>query len=103
MVKTTPYHQVLEKAKRIVSAIAVSSAEDERYFSTMNVIYSDKGSRLLVENVRNLMTIDLLGLTQKAWDPTLSVKLWTRQNHSADDSRVKELNENQAAIRKYLK
>ena len=28
----------------------------------MNVIYSDKRSRLLVENVSNLMTIDLLGL-----------------------------------------
>ena len=74
----------------------------------MNAIYSDKRSRLMVENVSNLMTIDLLGLPQKEWDPTSSVKLWLRQNQSADDSRVKqkrakEFNENQAAIWKYLK
>ena len=98
----------IRKAKSIVGAIAVSSAEAERGFSKMNVIYSDKRSRLLVENVSNLMTIDLLGLPQKEWDPTSSVKLWLRQNHSADDSRVKQkrvkgFNENQAAIWKYLK
>ena len=45
----------------------------------------------------------MLGLPQKEWDPTSSVKLWLRQNHSADDSRVKqkwvkEFNENQADI-----
>ena len=72
----------------------------------MNVIYSDKTSRLLVENVSNLMTIDLLCLPQKEWDPTSSVKLWLRQNHSADEScvkqkKVKEFNENQASIWKY--
>ena len=42
-----------EKAKSIVSAIAVSSAEAERRFSEMNVTYSDKRSKLLAENVRN--------------------------------------------------
>ena len=55
----------IRKAKSIVGAIAVSSAEAERGFSKMNVIYSDKRSRLLVENVSNLMTIDLLGLPQR--------------------------------------
>ena len=98
----------IRKAKSIVGAIAVSSAEAERGFSKMNVLYSDKRSRLLVENVSNMMTIDLLGLPQKEWDPTSSVKLLLRQNHSADDSRVKQkkvkgFNENQAAIWKYLK
>ena len=52
----------------------------------MNFIYSDKRSRLLVENISNLMTIDLLGPPRKGWNPTSSVKLWLRQNHSADDS-----------------
>ena len=80
----------IRKAKSIVGAIAVSSAEAKRDFSKMNVIYSDKRSRLLVENVSNLMTIDLLGLPQKEWDPTSSVKLWLCQNHSADDSCVKQ-------------
>ena len=55
----------IRKAKSILGAIAVSSAEAERGFSKMNVIYSVKRSRLLVENVSNLMTIDLLGLPQK--------------------------------------
>ena len=92
----------IRKAESIVSAIA------EGGFSKMNVIYSDKRSRLLVENVSNLMTIDLLGLPQKEWDPTPSVKLWLCQNYSADDScvkqkRVKEFNDNQAAIWNYLK
>ena len=98
----------IRKAKSIVSVIAVSLAEAERCFSKMNVIYSDKRSRLLVENISNLMTIDLIGLPQKEWYPTSSVKLWLRQNHPNDNSRVKQkrvkvLNENQAAIWKYFK
>ena len=73
----------------------------------MNIIYSDKRSRLLVENVNNLMTMDLLGLPLEDWAPTTSVKSWLRQNHSANDSRVKQnklkiCNENQA-IWNYLK
>jgi len=31
-------------------------------FSKMNIIYSDKRSRLTVENVANLMIINLIGL-----------------------------------------
>ena len=74
----------------------------------MNVVYGDKRSRLLVENISNLMTIDLFGLPLEEYDPTSSVRSWLRQNHSADDSRVKlkkakEYNENQVAIWNYLK
>ena len=49
----------VQKAKNIISAISVSSAEAERGFSKMNIIYSDKRSRLTVENVANLMIINL--------------------------------------------
>ena len=45
----------VQKAKNVISAIAVSSAEAERGFSKMNLIYSDKKSRLTVDNVANLM------------------------------------------------
>ena len=98
----------IRKAKHIINTIAISSAEAERGFSKMNVIYGDKRSRLLVENVSNLMTIDLLGLPLEEYDPTSSVRSWLRQNHSADDSRVKlkkakEYNENQVAIWNDLK
>ena len=51
----------VQKAKNIISAIAASSAEAERGFSKMNIIYSDKRSRLTVENVANLMIINLIG------------------------------------------
>ena len=53
------------------------------------------------------MPIDLLGIPQKEWDSTSSVKLWLRQNHYADDSRVKQkkvkvFNETQAVNWKNL-
>ena len=74
----------------------------------MNVIYGDKRSRLLVENVSNLMSIDLLGLPLEEYDPTSSVRSSLRKNHSADDSRVtltkaQEYTEHQVAICDYLK
>jgi len=91
----------VQKAKNIISAIAVSSAETERGFSKMNIIYSDKRSRLTVENVANLMIIDLIGLPFNSWEPTPSVKKWLRRNHSADDNKKKtdkEIDDNQVAI-----
>ena len=60
----------VQKAKNIINAIAVSSAEAERGFSKMNIIYSDKRSRLTVENVANLMIINLIGLPFSSWEPT---------------------------------
>ena len=100
--------QSLQKAKNIISVIAASSAEAERGFSRMNIIYSDKRSRLTVENVANLMIINLIGLPFSSWDATPSVKSWLRRNHSADDNRVKKkkdkgIDDNQVAIWKYLK
>ena len=44
----------LQTAKNIISAIAVSSAEAERGFLKMNIMYSDKKSRLTVENLASL-------------------------------------------------
>ena len=56
----------------------------------MNVIYSDEKSRLFLGNVSNLMTVNLFGLPQEKWYPTSCVSSWLLQNHSADDSRVKQ-------------
>ena len=80
----------VQKAKNIISAIAVSSAEAKRGFLKMNIIYSDKRSRLTVENVANLMIINLIGLSLSSREPTLLVKKWLRRNHSADDNKVKK-------------
>jgi len=73
----------------------------------MNIIYSDKRSRLTVENVANLMIINLIGLPFSSWEPIPSVKKWLRRNHSADGNRIKkktdeEIDNNQVAIWKYL-
>jgi len=97
----------VQKVKNIISAIAVNSADAEKGFSQMNIIYSDKRSRLTVENVANLVIINLIGLPLSSWEPTPSVKKWLRRNHSGDDNRVKntdkEIDDNQIAIWKYLK
>ena len=100
--------QSVKRAKNIIDTIAISSAEAERGFSLMNIIYTDKRSRLLVKNVANLMVINLIGLPLDLWDPTHVVKIWLRKNHSADDNRVKtkktkDYDPNQLAIWKYLK
>lgn len=68
--------QSVQKVKTIINMIAVSSSEAERGFSKMNIIYSDKRSRLKVENKANLMTINFIGLALDLWDSTLFVKTW---------------------------
>uniref|UniRef100_A0A8C6VDP2 HAT C-terminal dimerisation domain-containing protein n=1 Tax=Naja naja TaxID=35670 RepID=A0A8C6VDP2_NAJNA len=80
----------IKKAKDIVRTIAVSSAEAERSFSNMNLICSQQRSRLTVSNITNLMTISVIGLPLKEWDPILTVKKWLRGHHlTADDPRMK--------------
>ena len=80
----------VEKAKKIISATAVSSAEAERGCSKMNIIYSVKRSGLTVKNVANLTIIYLIGLLFISWKRTPSVKKWLRKNHFADDNRIKK-------------
>ncbi|XP_058032473.1 E3 SUMO-protein ligase KIAA1586-like isoform X1 [Ahaetulla prasina] len=79
----------VQRAKNIIRTIAVSSAEVERVFSKMNIICSRKRTRLTVSNISNTMTISLIGLPPKEWDPTPTVKRWLRIHRSADDARVK--------------
>lgn len=98
--------QTVQKAKNIISTIAVGSAEAEKGFSRMNITYTDKKSRLSVENVANLMTINLIGLPLDSWDATPFVKKWLRKNYSADDKvkkkKAKDYDDNQVAIWKFL-
>ena len=98
--------QSVQRAKNIINTIAISSAEAERGFSLMNLIYTDKRGSLLVKKVSNLMIINLIGLPLDLWNPTPSVKTWLRKNHSADDNRVKkqpkDYDANQVAIWKFF-
>lgn len=98
----------VQKAKNIMKTIAVSSAEAERGFSQMNVICTDKRSRLTVSNISNILTINLTGLPLKDWNSVPVVKKWLRMNHSADDPRIKtnkttKDDDNLQAIWQYLK
>ncbi|XP_048356244.1 E3 SUMO-protein ligase KIAA1586-like [Sphaerodactylus townsendi] len=98
----------VQRAKNIVRTIAVSSPEVERVFSKMNIICSETRSRLPVSNISNTMTISLLGLPLKEWDPTPTVKIWLTINHTASDAQIKAENiasgdAHQEAIWKYLK
>ena len=65
--------QSVQRAKNI-STIAISSAEAERGFSLMNLIYTDKRGSLLMKNVSNLMIINLIGVPLDLWNPTPSTK-----------------------------
>ncbi|XP_015675691.1 E3 SUMO-protein ligase KIAA1586 homolog [Protobothrops mucrosquamatus] len=76
--------------------------------SNKNPIELTKRSCLTVSNISNTMTISLIGLPLKEWDPTPTVKRWLRINHTADDARIKvkkiaSEDANQEAIWKYLK
>ena len=82
--------QSVQRAKNIINTIAISSAEAERGFLLMNLIYTDKRGSLFVKKVSNLMIINLIGLLLDLWNPTFSVKTWLRKNYSADDNRVKK-------------
>ena len=66
--------QSVQRAKNIINTIAIRSAEAEREFSLMNLIYTDKRSSLLVKNVPNLMIINHFGLPLYLWNPTPLVK-----------------------------
>ncbi|XP_013916028.1 PREDICTED: uncharacterized protein KIAA1586-like [Thamnophis sirtalis] len=92
----------VQRAKNIVRTVAVSSIEAEMGFSNMNIICSEKRSSLTVSDISNVMTISLIGLPLKEWDPTSTVKRWLRENHMADYG-VKIANDtNRKAIWKYL-
>ena len=82
--------QSVQRAQNIINTVAISSAEAERGFSLMNLIYTDKKGSLLVKKVSNLMIINLIDLPLDLWNPTPSVKTWLRKNSSADDNRVKK-------------
>ena len=84
--------QSAQRAKNIINTIAISSAEAERGFSLINLIYTDNRGSLLVKKVSNLMIINFIGLLLGLWNPTTpSAKTWLRKNHSADDNRVKKI------------
>ncbi|KAF2885953.1 hypothetical protein ILUMI_20221 [Ignelater luminosus] len=74
--KNDPVPATIQKAKKIVSTIAISSAEAERGFSLMNAICTKVRNSLTVDHISDLMTINLLGKELMDWDATPFVKSW---------------------------
>lgn len=94
----------IQKAKKIVSTIAINSAEAERGFHLMNIICTRVRNSLTIDHVSDLMTINLLGKELADWDATPFVKSWSNCNHRlATDTRVRQkstkvFHENQLAL-----
>ncbi|XP_027731541.1 E3 SUMO-protein ligase KIAA1586-like [Vombatus ursinus] len=99
-----PIPVTIQKAKKIVSSIAVSSAEAERGFGLMNIICTRVRSSLKVDHISDFMTINFLGKELADWDATPFVKSWLNCNHRlATDTRVRKKStkgfyENQLAL-----
>ncbi|KAF2890979.1 hypothetical protein ILUMI_15194, partial [Ignelater luminosus] len=79
--KNDPIPATIQKAKKIVSTIAISSAEAERGFSLMNAICTKVRNSLTVDHISDLMTINLLGKELMDGDATPFVKSWLNCNH----------------------
>uniref|UniRef100_A0A8C0DBW9 KIAA1586 n=1 Tax=Balaenoptera musculus TaxID=9771 RepID=A0A8C0DBW9_BALMU len=80
---TWPYEEITSPwitAKKIVSTIAVNSAEAERGFNVMNIICTRVRNSLTVGHISDLMTISLLGKELADWDATPFVKSWSNCN-----------------------
>ncbi|XP_031819824.1 E3 SUMO-protein ligase KIAA1586 homolog [Sarcophilus harrisii] len=86
-----PIPVTIQKAKKIVSTIAISTAETERGFRLMNIICTRVRNSLTVNYVSDLVTINLLGKELADWDATPFVKSWLNCNHRlATDTRVRQ-------------
>ncbi|KAF2879732.1 hypothetical protein ILUMI_26436, partial [Ignelater luminosus] len=78
--KNDPVPATTQKAKKIVSTVAISSVEAERGFSLMNTICTKVRNSLTVDHISDLMTINLLGKELMDWDTTPFVKSWLNCN-----------------------
>ena len=82
--------QSVQKPKDVVKTIAVSSADAQRGLSRIIIIYSNKRSRLTVENVASHVIINLISLSFSSRELTSWVKTWLERNLSTDANRVKK-------------
>ncbi|VVC43381.1 Ribonuclease H-like domain [Cinara cedri] len=89
------YDQTIDP-KNVMSAFYIflktfpySTAECERGFSVMNNICTDLCSRLMINNISNLMFININGLSLSDWNPEDYVKSWLFNHRCAEDTRTK--------------
>lgn len=76
----------LLRLRRFVASFAVSTAECERGFSTMNDICSSMRTRLLVKHISSLMFVKMVGPPIQLWKPDKCVNRWLSTRRSADST-----------------
>ena len=79
-------------AQGIMNTIPISSSEAERGFSKMNIICTDKRTRLTVDNKCSLMFISINGPPPHLWNSDKAVSQWLLQHRPAQDSQSRKLN-----------
>ena len=75
----------------VLNTIPISSSEAERGFSKMNIICSDKRTKLTVDNISSLMFISINGPPPYQWNPEKAVSNWLLQHRSAQDCQSRIL------------
>ena len=73
-----------------VNTKPASTAECERGFSVMNVIFGERRAKLLVQHVSALMFIKHHGPPLLQWQPLRYVKSWLLKHRSASDTRTRK-------------
>ena len=78
-----------KKLKRLISSIhtlPVSTAECERGFSKINLIFTPLWSCISVENISSLLFISIVGQPLREWNPLSYVQSWIdKGRHAATD------------------
>ena len=79
-------------AQGIMNTIPISSSEAEGGFSKMNIICTDRRTRLTVDNICSLMFISINGPPPHLWNSDKAVSQWLLQHRTAQDSQSRKLN-----------
>lgn len=81
----------LRLLKNCIDSLACGTAECERGFSAMNLIVTDLRTRLLVENVSDLLFIKINGPPVSKFSAEYFVKKWKETHRSANDNRSRKV------------
>jgi len=69
-----------------INTLPVSTAECERNFSLMNLIYSSERNSLLTTTVSSIMMPSINGPPIALWKPNKYLKSWLSKHRSAEDT-----------------
>jgi hypothetical protein len=70
----------------LLKIIPISTAEDERGFSAMNIVSSDSRNLLSIENISAIIFIKIKGPPIAKFNSDKYVKNWLREHNHAESS-----------------